>query len=179
MHLHVLFTASKCDTHYCINSKWTCLQIDRGERVRCIVPLRVMGVLCTAEGCSSGFLFLPQCYASDPVRVKVGVVYGRSGFLFTLPLTTMLHKRPGKGPGWGRVRMLRVLVHISSYPQRPHRTPLWTLSGFLLCLPPVGNWKYCRSIYKWYCKIMRPRAPWAWLLQVINANLALKQYIPF
>ena len=35
---------------------------------------------------------------------------------------------------------------------------------------------YCRSIYKCYCKIMRPRAPWAWLLQVINANLALKQY---
>ena len=24
---------------------------------------------------------------------------------------------------------------------------------------------------------MRPRGPWAWLLQVINANLALKQYI--
>ena len=36
---------------------------------------------------------------------------------------------------------------------------------------------YCRSIYKCYCKIMRLRAPWAWLLQVINANLVLKQYI--
>ncbi len=38
---------------------------------------------------------------------------------------------------------------------------------------------YCRSIKKCYCKIMRPRAPLAWLLQVINAILALKQYISF
>ena len=41
---------------------------------------------------------------------------------------------------------------------------------------PSHQISYCRSIYKWYCKIMWPRAPWEWLLQVMN-RLSVYRYL--
>ena len=75
-------------------------------------------------------------------------------------LIVIYMKWSGTGAGSGRVQPLRVLVDISCshfisfppcdgsnswplsrYPQWLHRTPLWALSGFLPCLPPVVKGK--------------------------------------
>ncbi len=96
-------TSGICDVWFQFKNPW--------DRVRCIVPLRVMGVLCTAEGCrwgSSGLTDFPQRkYALNRYRIPF-----QNGFDFCLKLK--LHGNCRDELEWLTLHHIRPLVNNRS-----------------------------------------------------------------